>query len=334
MDDTADAHAGAAKGSTIAEARQATPAKERGAHFSVGFVVARIPTMRSSISADRLDVATRIESLPRCRLQVSDQARSNCGVNSVSPNTGTASPNSRGSGSPDRTRRRAVETCRVEGNTMAVCSRRAEIARSLGSRRPARSGGGVTVPPARGSPVQRCQRWASPGPSHLHEARTALRARQLLAGVGVFLSAAAGSAGQRPAPMHPTGDSTKQLGFNSYVQEPCQSPATWASDGSGEFTELKSLGANSVALAFPIYMSGITSNTVFASGTRRTNFETPSTARLSVAIKEAHALGLTGVASLLQELQLVKSPSGSWVGHILLSGCGFKSYLARRSLPT
>lgn len=123
----------------------------------------------------------------------------------------------------------------------------------------------------------------------------------------------------------------KQLGFNTYVQDLCQSSATWASDASGQFAELKSLGANAIALAFPIYMPGVTSDSVFARRTCGTTFETPSPARLGVAIKEAHALGLTVfLRPLVQELQLVESPNGSWAGHIHPKNVGlwFKSYLA------
>jgi len=85
---------------------------------------------------------------------------------------------------------------------------------------------------------------------------------------------------------------TPQLGFNSYVQDLCQSNATWASDAKGQFTALKALGGNSIALAFPIYTASLTSSSVFARRTCGTNFQTPSTARLEVAIKEAHALHL------------------------------------------
>ena len=84
-----------------------------------------------------------------------------------------------------------------------------------------------------------------------------------------------------------------QLGFDTYVQDLCQSAATWQSDASGQFTELKSLGANAVALAFPIYMTGTNSDTVYTKRTCSTTFQTPSTARLAVAIKEAHTLHLT-----------------------------------------
>lgn len=145
------------------------------------------------------------------------------------------------------------------------------------------------------------------------------------------MAAAGSSLPTTSASAFPAASPSKQLGFNSYVQDLCQSTTTWAGDASGQFKELKSLGANSVALAFPIYMSSITSSALFARRTCGTIYETPSTARLGVVISEAHALGLTVfLRPLVQELQLAQSPSGSWVGHIRPKNVGawFKSYLA------
>jgi hypothetical protein len=124
----------------------------------------------------------------------------------------------------------------------------------------------------------------------------------------------------------PKASPTQQLGFNTYVQELCQSSATWASDASGQFTELKSLGANAIALAFPIYMSGITSSTLFAKSTCGTIYQSPSPARLAVAINEAHALHLTVfLRPLVQETQLINGKGEIRPKNI---GLWFKHYLA------
>jgi glycosyl hydrolase family 113 len=156
-------------------------------------------------------------------------------------------------------------------------------------------------------------------------------ARQLLAGVAVVALIVVGS----PLPSVDAGaaseaSATQQLGFNSYVQDLCQSSAIWASDAVGQFTELKSLGANSIALAFPIYMSEITSSSVFPKRTCGTIYQTPSPARLAIAIKEAHALGLrVFLRPMVEELTLRDSPGG-WRGLIRPKHVGpwFKSYLA------
>jgi hypothetical protein len=158
-----------------------------------------------------------------------------------------------------------------------------------------------------------------------------MRVRRLLIGASIVAMAAAGatlpsdgaSAAHKVSP-------PPQLGFNTYVQDLCQNSATWASDASGQFTLLKSLGANSIALAFPIYMLGVTSSNVFARRTCGANFDTPSPARLAVAINEAHSLGLrVFVRPMVDELTLVASPGG-WRGEIRPKNIKewFKSYLA------
>jgi hypothetical protein len=120
-----------------------------------------------------------------------------------------------------------------------------------------------------------------------------------------------------------------QLGFNSYVQDLCQTPSVWASDAVGQFTELQSLGANSIALAFPIYMSQITSSSVFARRACGTIYQSPSPARLAVVINEAHALHLrVFLRPMVDELTLEKT-QGGWEGKIRPAhvAAWFSSYL-------
>ena len=123
--------------------------------------------------------------------------------------------------------------------------------------------------------------------------------------------------------------SAPQRGFNSYVQDLCQSPKTWANDAKGQFTVFKSLGANSVALAFPLYTNSLTANAVFPKVACHTNFQTPTAARLAVAIKEAHAVHLRVLLRpLLDETNL--QLHGGWRGSIrpLNVRLWFKGYLA------
>jgi hypothetical protein len=156
-----------------------------------------------------------------------------------------------------------------------------------------------------------------------------LRARSLAAWIGiaalVAVSASLSSSGAGAAAKAPP---VPQLGFNSYVQDLCQSPATWASDATGQFTTLKGLGANSIALAFPLYTNSLTSNSVFAKRKCGTNYETPSVARLEVAIKVAHAMHLrVFLRPLLDETNL--KAEGGWRGTIEPTNTRrwFKSYL-------
>lgn len=57
---------------------------------------------------------------------------------------------------------------------------------------------------------------------------------------------------------------TTQDGINVYVTDNCVSPAVWQANATNEMEGIKSLGANSVAIAFPFYTTGLTANSVFA----------------------------------------------------------------------
>ncbi|HEV3213437.1 MAG TPA: hypothetical protein VGZ03_08600 [Acidimicrobiales bacterium] len=120
-----------------------------------------------------------------------------------------------------------------------------------------------------------------------------------------------------------------QRGINTYVQDLCQSSKVWANDAKGQFGVFKSLGANSVALAFPLYTYSVTSNAVFGRTTCGSVYQTPSPGRLAVLIKAAHALHLrVFLRPLLDETVLQKQ--GGWRGSIKPSNTHlwFKSYLS------
>jgi hypothetical protein len=161
--------------------------------------------------------------------------------------------------------------------------------------------------------------------------RRRLRVPRLFVATGVVAMVAIGaSLSPVGASATPKASPTPQLGFNSYVQDLCQTPAVWASDATGQFSELQSLGANSIALAFPIYMSQITSSSVFAKRTCGSIYETPSPARLAVLINEAHALHLrVFLRPMVDELTLEKT-QGGWEGKIRPAhiAAWFQSYLA------
>jgi hypothetical protein len=143
------------------------------------------------------------------------------------------------------------------------------------------------------------------------------------------LAVAAASVPSIDAGATPKTAATPQLGFNSYVQDTCQSAKTWAADAKGQFTVFKSLGANSVALAFPLYTNSLTADAVFPKVQCHTNFQTPTAARLEVAIKEAHALHLRVLLRpLLDETNL--QAEGGWRGAIrpVNVKAWFKNYLA------
>ena len=57
--------------------------------------------------------------------------------------------------------------------------------------------------------------------------------------------------------------STTQYGVNVYVTDNCEPAAVWQANATNEMRGIKSLGANSVAIAFPFYTTGLEANSVF-----------------------------------------------------------------------
>jgi hypothetical protein len=172
---------------------------------------------------------------------------------------------------------------------------------------------------------------SEPAPELLEEksmARMRPRAVHLRLGVAA-LAVAAASLPSINAGATSKASAAPQLGFNSYMQDLCQNSKVWAADAKGQFTAFKSLGANSVALAFPLYTNSLTSNGIFPKVACHSNFESPTAARLDVAIKEAHSLHLRVLLRpLLDETNLQQH--GGWRGSIKPSNVRlwFKSYLA------
>jgi hypothetical protein len=93
---------------------------------------------------------------------------------------------------------------------------------------------------------------------------------------------------------------TTQYGVNVYVTDNCVSPAVWQANATNEMNGIKSLGANSVAIAFPFYTTGLTANSVFAANKCPGSADpdpslapqSPTPAQLSVLVQTAQNLGL------------------------------------------
>ena len=120
----------------------------------------------------------------------------------------------------------------------------------------------------------------------------------------------------------------RQYGLNVYVTDTCARPASdWQTLATNEMKGVKSLGANSVALAFGFYTTDINSNSVFTAnwctaastpsetglgprtgpGPYMPVYNSPSPARLGVLVKTAHKAGLRVVLRpLLNEAHLTK----------------------------
>jgi hypothetical protein len=86
-----------------------------------------------------------------------------------------------------------------------------------------------------------------------------------------------------------------QYGINIYVADNCVSPAVWQAAADNQMESIRSLGANSVAIAFPFYTTGLTSNRIFAANRCHGSVDpdpgldpqSPSAARLAVLVRAA-----------------------------------------------
>jgi hypothetical protein len=77
------------------------------------------------------------------------------------------------------------------------------------------------------------------------------------------------------------------------------------------FERLAALGANSIGLAFPIFMSGVNASTVHADPQ-----QTPTGATLATVIQEAHRQHLAVLLRPILDEQTLMDPQGDWRGTI------------------
>lgn len=91
-----------------------------------------------------------------------------------------------------------------------------------------------------------------------------------------------------------------QYGINVYVTENCAPSSVWQSEATNEMQGIKSLGANSVGIAFPFYTAGVTANSEFAANRcpgsadpdPALDPQSPTPARLAVLVQAAATAGL------------------------------------------
>jgi hypothetical protein len=94
--------------------------------------------------------------------------------------------------------------------------------------------------------------------------------------------------------------SSTQFGINVYVVDNCVPSPVWQAEAANEMQGIKSLGANSVAIAYPFYTTGLTANSVFAANQcpgstdpdPALSPQSPTAPRLAVLVKSAQAHGL------------------------------------------
>jgi len=106
-----------------------------------------------------------------------------------------------------------------------------------------------------------------------------------------------------------------QWGLNSYVADDCSTGATWLADAQHQMAGFKSLGANSVAIAFPIYTGAALSSNDIHTGLQCGGKEhTPSAARIGVVIAAAHADRLKVMLRPLIDEASLGGTRGAWRG--------------------
>jgi hypothetical protein len=135
-------------------------------------------------------------------------------------------------------------------------------------------------------------------------------AAALLAGsLPLAASTSSGASVPKPAP-------TYQFGISTYFTYGCELPATVAQWEQTEINQFVALGANSIAIAFPLYTDSVTSNDVFAALNCTTyQYQTPPVAMLASFVELAHAAGLhVFLRPLLDQANLYLEAPGDWRG--------------------
>ena len=119
----------------------------------------------------------------------------------------------------------------------------------------------------------------------------------VVAVLGLFGSTLMGTSGGAATISH--SSTTAQYGVNVYVTDNCAPTATWQSEANNEVSGIKSLGANSIAIAFPFYTASLKSNSVFAANQcggadpdPGLNPQSPTPARVAVLVQSAQIHGL------------------------------------------
>ncbi len=148
----------------------------------------------------------------------------------------------------------------------------------------------------------------------------AIHVRRGMAAVVIIFSttllATASSASFRASAMLPSATTT-QFGMNTFVPYNCESNSSWSQLATTQFQAFKGLGANAVALAFPLYTDSLTSNAFYAKDVCNTQYASPSPAELAMLVRIAHAMGLqVFVRPILYETNLQAEKPGAWRGII------------------
>jgi hypothetical protein len=171
-----------------------------------------------------------------------------------------------------------------------------------------------------------------------HRRNSIVKARHLKAATAALIAAScltvAGSAGgstinhaKKKAPRY-------QYGINTYVTYGCELTSQFDAWATTEIDQYKKLGANSIALAFPLYTDSLTSNNIYTklvcgSGAG-SSYQSPPPAVLAGIVQIAHKAGLSVlIRPLLDEETLFAENPTYWRGLIAPANVNlwFQNYL-------
>lgn len=108
-----------------------------------------------------------------------------------------------------------------------------------------------------------------------------------------------------------------QFGINSYVTYNCVATSTYLQWARNTINGYKALGANSIALAFPLYTDSMTSNNIYAKLVCNSSYQSPSASLLGSIVQIAHAAKLKVLLRpLLDETNLQEMNHTNWRGII------------------
>lgn len=106
-----------------------------------------------------------------------------------------------------------------------------------------------------------------------------------------------------------------QYGINSLVTYRCQPPAMYLSWATTQIDRFQQLGANALALAFPLYTTSLTSNEVFGGLDCKTGlYQTPPAALLFQIIAIAHHHGMQVLLRPLVKVVVAHPTKYTWSG--------------------
>ena len=122
-----------------------------------------------------------------------------------------------------------------------------------------------------------------------------------------------------------------QFGINTYFTYGCQTPAQINQWATTTVAQYKALGANSIAIAIPLYTDSITSNSVYAKDDCTTfAYQSPPPSVVAQVVDVAHAAGLQVLfRPLIDQKNLFTEGPNDWRGVIAPTDLSawFASYL-------